>query len=241
MPPAPTLLLLMVVVLAASTLKAATGFGPAIVLVSLGGLLVGARDAIVLSALLDVVGGALLLPTVGGAAIARRWLPLGGALVAGTVVGAAALPFISERAAAIVVGVMVVAVGIWFLAGRPGRSTGRDPGRALAPGFVAGVSGGIVGVNGPILVAALGRSLDRHDLRAALIPVFLVAAVAQSLVYLAGGLVANAIVAVAALSVPAVVAGRFIGIRWFRHADERRFEIVVGVVVLAAALRLLTP
>lgn len=239
MPPATTLVLLAAVVLAAATLKAATGFGPAIILVSLGGLLIGARDAIVLSALLDVVGGWLLIPAVGGIAQARRWLPMSGALVAGTAVGAVALPFVPATVVAIAVGVMAATIGVWFLAGRPGRRATAEPGRAITAGLAAGVSGGLVGVNGPILVAALGRSLDRTDLRAALVPVFLAAALVQVAVYAAAGLVTGRILAMAAIALPALVAGRVIGDRWFRRAGERPFELVVGVVVFAAALRLL--
>lgn len=240
LPAAPVVAGVIVVLVVAHTLKAATGFGPAIVTVAFGGLLVGPRTAVLLSAALDVFSALLLLNVArrdGG--LGRLGQRLVAGLLVGTLVGSLLLGRVPAGSLDVLVGVLVLAVAGWFLAGRPGASLDDSADVAVVPaGLVAGVCGGLLGINGPPLIAVLGRRLGRERLRALLVPAFFAAGVVQTTTYAATGLYDLDILTLVVVGVPAVVVGRFLGEHVFRSLDERRFELVVGVLLVIAGGRL---
>ena len=72
---------------AAFLMKGMTGFGPAIVVVALGSLILPPREVIAMSSVLDTIAGAMLLRMDWNRQGLRFWLPLALAIVTGSIIG----------------------------------------------------------------------------------------------------------------------------------------------------------
>lgn len=251
---AATLLALAAVTLLAYAVKAATGFGPALVVVSLGSVLVGPVNAVVLAAFLDLVSGAGVLWLDRRRGSLERWWGLAASMSAGAVAGSLLLDVIPTAALTRVVAVGIVGFGVWMLL--PGRSPGEAPGsgaRRIAGGSTvggrgavqhavvaaAGVSGGLIGVGGPPLVVYYGSRIPRERFRALIVPLLLAAAVVRVATYGATGQVGGEVLVLLAASLPSLPLGLALGNRVFRRWSERSFRRAVALLVTVAGLRLL--
>ncbi len=250
-----TLVSLTLITLLAYAVKAATGFGPALVVVSLGSMLVGPAHAVILAAFLDMASGAGLLWLDRGRIAAEAWRGLAVTMAAGAVVGAMLLGVIPTATLTRVVAVGIVAFGVWMLATptmggstdestRPGAEP-RDDRRERA-GFsahlmaaIGGLSGGLIGVGGPPLVIYFGARLPRERFRALIVPLLLTAAVFRVATYALTGQVDRELMMLVLPSLPALPLGLALGNRLFRRWSDRGFRIAVSLLVTLAGLRLL--
>lgn len=236
---------LFLVALAAYCVKAATGFGPAIVVVGVGGLIIGHQEAIVLAALLD---------TTSGAAVTTRtdrpgypYLALGLSMVVGAVLGGAMLSRVSSDVVAAVVAATVLVLGFVMLV--RGRLRWRPPledavlqvrrrrWRDAAAGSVSGFCGGFTGIGGPPLVAYLHVAVRHSDFRPVLVRTLLFAAVARVATYTAEGLVTAEILTTLLVTLPAMPLGLLVGERLFAAVDESQFNRIVGFVMVASGVK----
>lgn len=246
-----TLLALAAVTLLAYAVKAATGFGPALVVVSLGSVLVGPVDAVILAAFLDLASGAGLLWMDRRRRIGEPWRSLALTMAAGAVAGSLLLDVLPTATLTLIVALGVVGFGLWMLMGTLApsrarrRATGSPPESPAAP-FIqqavvagAGISGGLIGVGGPPLVIYFGSRLPRDRFRAMIVPILLVAAVFRVLTYGATGQVDAEVLLLLAASLPALPLGLALGNRVFQRWSERSFRVAVALLVTAAGLSLL--
>jgi len=81
------LLIIAAIALLAFLVKGTTGFGPSIVIVSLGALFLPPHTVVVLSALLTVPAGMIMLWSDPIKGSCKFWVPLGAALAVGSIIG----------------------------------------------------------------------------------------------------------------------------------------------------------
>lgn len=246
-----TLLALAAITLLAYAVKAATGFGPALVVVSLGSVLVGPLNAVLLAAFLDLASGAGLLWMDRHRLAGEAWRGLAVTMAAGAVAGSLLLSVIPTATLTLVVALGVMGFGLWMLMGtlRPTRARLRaegPPAPWTRPGVVGhavvaggGVAGGLMGVGGPPLVLYFGARLSRDRFRAMIVPLLLVAAIFRAATYGATGQVNTEVMILLLASLPALPLGLALGNRLFQRWSERSFRVAIALLVTAAGLRLL--
>jgi uncharacterized protein len=241
------------ITLLAYAVKAATGFGPAIVVVSLGSLIIGPFQAVILAAFLDTLSGAAVMWLDRGRRPDRAWVGLAATMSAGAVAGGLLLPRVPTAALGPLVGAGVLGFGFWMLVARPGARepaaldaasppgpTAPPPAGLLDHGVVAaaGVSGGLIGVGGPPLVLYFGARRRKAEFRALIVPVLLAAAIARVATYGATGQVDASVLLLAAISLPSLPLGMVLGDRLFRRWSEEGFRMAIATLVILAGLRL---
>ena len=226
------------VMLLASIVRSAFGFGEALVAVPLLALAIPVKTAAPVAVLASIL--------VAGVVVAQdrrhvHWRSAG-LLVLSTFFG---IPFglfllktVSEPAAKAVLGAAVGAYALHALLGRR-RASLADDRYAWAFGFAAGVFGGAYGLNGPPL-AAYGamRGWTRERFRATLQGYFLPASAAGMCGYAVSGLWKRSVSGLFLWSLPSVLAGVFIGRALNRRLDEERFLrcLHVGLALVGALL-----
>jgi uncharacterized membrane protein YfcA len=224
-----------VIVAGAAMVNAMTGFGFALVGVPLLGVAVGARDAVVLLALLTLpmnVGLAwrhraeIVVPT------ARRQTL---AAFLGMPIGLVVLLAVSQQVLLGVIAVAVLATVVAFATGVELHPHG--PGVDYGSGFASGTLATSVGVNGPPLVAVYhGRGFAPSAFRATASAVFFVTGFAAAGLLIAAGAMSDegwlALVP-GALALPV---GWLLGNWLHDRTDEGRFRSVVLVLLVLAAV-----
>ncbi|MEM6337854.1 MAG: sulfite exporter TauE/SafE family protein, partial [Bacteroidota bacterium] len=190
----PILWLLAGIALLAFTLKATTGFGPSIVFIALGSLLIEPKTLVPASSLLDLLAGGLLLRIDTEGRTLRYWLPLGVSISVGAVVGALFLDAVPAETFRTVLGWFVLGLGVWFVLGIGGG--GREehlPAKASrldhAMTLLGGMFGGLAGISGPPIIWQFGRQYAKRAFRQVLVPIFFAAAVVRTIAYAGTGLV----------------------------------------------------
>ena len=231
---------ILLIVFVASVIRSTFGFGEALIAVPLLALILPVAIAAPLAVLLSVtiativvvqdwkhihVGSAgwLLLPTFAG-------IPFGVMLLAST----------HQQAVKIALAVVLIAFSGYFLIGRDAPRLEDDHrGWLLGCGFLAGVLGGVYGMNGPPLViyGAMRRWSPQH-FRATLQGYFLPAGVVTLAGYWIRGLWTPAVTHDYLLSlpalVPAILLGRLLNQRL--RGDAYLKYVYAGLVCIGAAL-----
>jgi uncharacterized membrane protein YfcA len=241
------LALLPCIAFAAFTLKGATGFGPAIVVVSIGSLILPPHLVIAVSAILDTLGGIVLLRYDRSSPSRAFWALLGVAIVCGSILGGVFLRLISPDPFKVVLGITILLLGFWFILvrarDRHGALKSHLPRHCSPADFgitaFAGTLGGLVGIDGPPIVWHFGRRFEKEVLRGILIRVFLAAALARVVTYSAAGLVNPDVLLYTAAAVPGLAAGVWLGNRVFFRISEATFSRITGAVLLIIGVRLL--
>lgn len=239
---------LVVIAFAAFLVKAMSGFGPALIVVSLGSLLFPPQAVIALSALLDTTAGVILTlldPALDGR---RFWIPASIAIVLGSIVGGLLMSLVSPDDFRSLLAVAILVLGAWFFLYRtrnggaaladavPAKATPADLGMSAA----GGVMGGFLGISGPPILWHLGRRMGKRPLRQVLIPIFLAAALARVGTYAATGVLTGSVLMLYLYALPGLIAGTYVGNRIFLHLSEVAFSRVIGILLLAVGIWLLT-
>ena len=221
--------------------KGVTSFGAALVCVPLLGIfLADARDFVPMLAVLNAVTNGVLLKRFWrdvdrGAVL---WL-LAGALV-GIPFGAqllATLPPASLRTLIGVAVVLSVPMIFWIRRLKHGNPIGRP--WALLAGIVSGVCGGAVAIDGPPVVAHAAIAQPTKEKRfATLIAYFFVGALIRIAVYLQEGLLDADGWRLALWTLPAVGMGLALGTRIYLRLDEKAFDRMMALVLLASGFAL---
>lgn len=232
----------------AHLVKGITGFGSGLVLIPVLAWLWGPREAIFVSACLDLVAG------LGHAWRARRLLRVG--LVAAVVVplfagqwlGTWLLVALPERAVARLVGALIALFALEILLRpiRPGRGELTDLphearpllARAAVAGTLGGVLGGLTGASGPPIILYMRRWYREVFFRAQLMAIFLLGAVSMVSLLWARGIGQPALLPRVALLLPSLFAGAALGTWLSTRLDRATFARLVGAVVLFAGLGL---
>ena len=225
-------------------IMAMTGFGSAIVLVSLGTLLMPVQELIPIVALIELVACLALTRADWQPGGGRFWGPAALTMVAGSVVGAMLLKRLEPGAMSVLIGAVIVTLGGWLWFGRRGAGQlgAQLPARASALDMVvtglAGVTGGLFGMSGPLMVWHFGRRFDKATFRRAVVPIFLASSVACVISYGALGMLSWRSAAQALGCVPAVFVGLWIGQRLFKRIPEQRFGQLIGAILVVVGAKM---
>ena len=224
-----------------------TGFGPAIVFISFGTLLFSPKEIIATSAVLDLLAGLLLAPSIGSREQPRFLLGLILAMSFGTVLGALALGIVSAEQYLLLLALAIFSLAIWFTFFRarnqstvlrsslPERAAADD----LAFSAFAGLCGGLFGISGPPIIWHLGRQYQKEAFRGILVTIFVAVAFVRTTSYGVTGMMNQQVLTFVLVSIPGLLLGLMLGKKAFLGVSERRFSCVVGLVLFAVAIKLL--
>ncbi len=216
----PVFLVLALAVLASFFVSSSAGLGGSLVLIPSLALLIGAKEAVVLGALL------LGLNNVVKAFAYRESLPfraagvLVGLLMVGSFIGASALVRAPDR----LVGIGVLAsFAVSLVAERRNWLQVRQVGGPLLA-LGAGATSGFTGTSGPLKGAALRNlRLDRAHLVGGASLASLAGDATKTVVFAREGLLVGDTTRVAALCVPLMFAGTFLGRRFNKSLSENGY------------------
>jgi uncharacterized membrane protein YfcA len=139
-------------------------------------------------------------------------------------------------------GMVLVGVGAIFLF-RPPRHAALDGRWAEAPiGLVSGLLTGLFGTGGPPLIMYYQlKGVDKTVFRGTLMAIFLLMTAVRVPSYAAFGLITIPRLVSAAVVLPAVLLGAFIGQRVHLRLDELQFQRLVSLALVAIGFVLLIP
>lgn len=228
----------------AHVVKGLTGFGSAIVFVTLGSLIYEPVKVIVLVSLLDFIGGGYL--TVLNPQFFENkqyWAPIGLLMVVGAVAGGWLLSVVPASIFEYLLGAAIVIISIWFLSGRlkPGESSDGSNEISVFDGFVgafSGLCGGFTGMGGPPLVAYMGSKFEKDLFRAVVVPIFLMAA-ARFSTYVYLGMVETGNLWMYVFPSIGVLIGNHVGNHFFDEVEQKWFTVLIGIILLLSGIRLL--
>lgn len=241
------LILLPMIAFVAFFVKAISGFGPAIVVVAFGSLILPPYAIVPVSALLDATAGLILVGLDPVRGREKYWVPLAIAITAGSVIGGYFLTLITPETFQSIIAVAILLLGVWFFAGRTRNGQGiladDIPEKSSTGDMIAsalgGLMGGFLGISGPPLLWHFGRRFTKRPLRQILIPVFLVAALARAVTYAGAGVLVGATVEAYVIALPGLLLGIFAGNRLFVSLSETTFSRVIGILLCGVGVRLL--
>lgn len=234
-----------VLALISQVVKGLTGFGSAIVFVSIGSMFYDPVNVIVLASVLDVVGGAYLI-SLNPDFLDNRlyWLPLGFLMVIGAVFGSYMLSLLPASVFEYLFGSAIVVISLWFITGR--SEIEKVPEEVHKFGFSDGIigvfsgfCGGFVGMGGPPLVAYIGNKFDKKLFRAVVVPVFLMSAGSRVLTYGYLDMVETGNLFLYVFPPLGVLIGNRIGDNYFENVSQKRFTVVIGIILMLSGIRML--
>lgn len=237
------LLLACLIVFAAMVIRGFTGFGGALLMVPLLGLVWDVRLAIVLVACIQFVTGMMLV------SLARKsvnWPVLTPMLLVGAI-GLAAGSYLLARLPvewiARIVGVVAVVLGLISLLRRVAiaQEIARPPVALTAGvGLTAGLLHGLVGTSGPVMVPYLQRLLPSPSaMRATLLCYFLILDVLRIGGYLRLGVIDGSVLRWAVWLIPVAILGSVVGARIQVQVSDNVFRIAVSSLLIVAGALLL--
>jgi uncharacterized protein len=233
----------MALVFGASVVRGLTGFGLAIILVPLLGLIVAPAEAVVISILLQLLAGPIGLKRI--LADGERDTAKVIALVAicATPFGVWLLTITPPDVAR--VAIAAIALGSFAMLFVPAKQ-GAKPGliETTATGIAAGLLTGFASMPGPpVVLFYMRRKLAPHVARGSMLLVFFATAIAGSVAAAAMGVATWHLLWLSALFFPALYIGTRLGELAFGQVSEvawRSFVgLVLGVAGVAAVIRLL--
>ena len=232
------------IVFGAMVVRGFAGFGGALLMVPLLGLVWDIRLAIVVVAFIQVLTGAMLA-VMGRRAIDRPTLvPVLLWSVAGLAAGSLLLASLPVEWIARILGVVTIVIGGVSLLRRV--SLAQTPGRASIAvtsgvGLTAGLLHGLIGTSGPVVVPFFQRVLIVPvRMRSTLLAYFLVLDVLRIGGYVQLDLVSGSALQRAALLVPVAVVGSVIGSRIHVQVSDDVFRVSVAVLLIVSGVLLLT-
>jgi uncharacterized membrane protein YfcA len=228
------------VILLATLVRSALGFGEALIAVPLLALVIPVEMAAPLACLVSItVAAVILLQDRHHVHLAGAWRLVLSTLP-GIPLGLLLLTAVAEPIVKAILGVIIFTFSTWCLVGRKPPELSDD--RWAWPfGFAAGVLGGAYGMNGPPLVVyGTLRRWSPGQLRATLQGYFLLASLAGMVGYALAGLWVTPVTHYYLLSLPLVVLAIFLGRVANRRLDARSFVLYVHAALIVVGLVLVT-
>ncbi|MBN8844222.1 MAG: sulfite exporter TauE/SafE family protein [Sphingomonadales bacterium] len=228
----------------AAFVRGLTGFGMAIILVPLLGMLMPPGEAVVLGIILQLLIGPVGFRRIANDADRRTAVPIGLLAMVATPIGMLALKAVSPDVARLLIA--IIAIGAFLLILMPQHPDGHRPGAASIglTGVASGVLTGFAAMPGPPVVPFyLRQRIDPAVARASMMLVFFATAIAGTLASLWLGLATKHLFVVAVLLFVPMWLGDNVGTRLFGRVPVSVWRsivaVVLGVAGLSALLRLL--
>lgn len=236
------LLLVFGLVAVASASQAVTGFGFVLLTLPVLALVFGPHTAVVACVVVGIVLTAWgWWQTRADVSYAPMKLLMIGCVI-GLPVGLLVFTRISERGLLVLIGILIITSALLLVA-RVRIPSGR--GALLAAGTVSGALLVTTGTNGPPMAIALQAArLTARQFRGTLQALMTVQSILAVALFAGTGRITSTVLTIAAVSVPAIVIGWYVGERVFRRLSAEAVRRVVlgalfinGAVLVASALR----
>jgi uncharacterized membrane protein YfcA len=232
-----------VVIVACYAARGSTGFGAAAAMPLLG-LVVPVKILVPVWTLLGATSSLTLVVREYRQVAVRELLRTLPTALIGIAIGLTVFKLLDARALARGLGLLVIAYGGYVVWGtwRP-QARRRPPGRLIAP--LAGILGGAVGTTfgtmASIFYAIYFDAIDlaKEHFRATMSAMILALSILRGLGYFAVGEFSLDVLVVFALAFPMMLAGIFIGDRFYTGMSDVAFKRLVGVVLIVSGLALL--
>jgi len=228
------LVLVFLIIFGTTLIRAAVGFGNALIAMPLLVMLLGVRTASPLVALLG--------PLIAFTMLILEWeefdFKAAGKLLLASLVGIpVGLFFLSRAPESLVRGVLglvLVGFGIFNLWGPP-LPTLKQPFFSYLFGFIAGVLGGAYNTNGPpVVIYGVMRRWSAEKFRATLQGYFLISGLLIILGHGLSGFWTREVWNLFFLSLPAVLLAVLVGLWFARRIPEERFRLILNLFLIAA-------
>ncbi|MFY7838563.1 MAG: sulfite exporter TauE/SafE family protein [Novosphingobium sp.] len=219
----------------AAFVRGLAGFGMAILLVPLIGLVISPGEAVVVSNMLGLLIGLVGARKVWNAGETSAGV-IGGVAMLLTPVGLLVLFATPPGLARVLIAVVAIAAFVLvLLPAKPGHAPGRV--ETGFTGAAAGLLTGFAGMPGPPVVPYyLRRPIPREVARASMLTVFLLTSVASTVAALALGLASWRDALFAALLFVPVLAGNHLGAKAFGKVSDAAWRGFVGFLLAMSAL-----
>lgn len=230
-------------VFGASLVRGLTGFGLAIILVPLLGLIVPPAEAVVISILLQLLAGPIGLKRILADGERATTMPISIAAMLATAPGVWLLSVTPPDVARLAIALLALAAfGLMFVPAKQGAVPGRN--ETIATGVAAGLLTGFASMPGPPVVPFyLRRKLAPNIARASMLTVFFACAIAGSIAAFAMGVADLHLLWISILFYPALYIGTLLGEMAFGKVSEPVWRTLVGAILgvagAAAVARLL--
>jgi hypothetical protein len=134
----------------------------------------------------------------------------------------------------LLIGISVLLLAVKLaLSGSTAVPTGRWELPPWLGGILAGVSGGLVGISGPFMVAGTSR-YEKSSMRRLLVVVFLIEGLVKLVVYSTNGILTSRCFNLSLKAVPAIIAGLVIGAWLHNRVSQQLFlRILAGILFIA--------
>lgn len=231
-------------VFGASLVRGLTGFGLAIILVPLLGLIVPPAEAVAISILLQLLAGPIGLKRILADGERSTAIPISGWAMAATPFGVGLLSVTPPDVARLVIALLALAAfGLMFVRAKEGAVPGRK--ETVATGIAAGLLTGFASMPGPPVVPYyLRRALSPAVARASMLMVFFACSIAGTIAAFAMGVANLHLLWLSILFYPALYTGTRLGELAFGKVSEPVWRTLVGVILgiagIAAVARLLS-
>ncbi|MFN3620776.1 TSUP family transporter [Sphingorhabdus sp.] len=235
--------MLAAVTFGAAYIRGLTGFGMAIILVPLFGLIVKPGEAVVIAILLQTLIGPVGLKVILADAHRQSALLIAGFAVLATPLGILLLMHTTPDVARLMIA--AIAIGAFLLVLLPQRGELRPGPRETAlTGIAAGVLTGFAAMPGPPVVPFyLRQPIPPKEARASMMLVFFATAIAGTISAFALGLADGRLLWLSLLLFPSVLLGNWLGARSFGKVAAKVWRSfvagILGLAGLSAVIRLL--
>lgn len=241
---APTsILLAALVTFGAAAIRGLTGFGMAIILVPLLGIVMRPDQAVVLAILLQLMIGPVGLRAIVANSDRESSLTIAGFAMVATPFGLWLLAHISTDIARLLIS--VIAIGAFVLVIMP-HGQSRAPGRpaTILTGILSGILTGFAAMPGPPVIPYYLRGhYSAETARASMMLIFFATAIAGTAATLLTGLVTPQQLMLAVLLFLPMIVGNYLGGRAFGTINPKLWRSLVagllGLAALSAVARLL--
>lgn len=229
----------------AAYVRGLTGFGMAIILVPLLGMIIAPGQAVVLAILLQLLIGPVGIRAIMADADRRTAVPIGLLAMVVTPLGMLALKAITPDVARLTI--TLIAVGAFIAVLLPKKPEGHEPGAVAigATGLAAGVLTGFAAMPGPPVVPFYyRRHLEPRVARASMLLIFFATAIAGTGAALWTGLATWRLFVLALLLFAPMWLGNRLGARHFGgvppHVWQGLVAAVLGLSAVSAVVRILS-
>jgi uncharacterized protein len=223
-------------VFCASIVRGLTGFGMALILVPLLGLIVPPAEAVVISILLQLLAGPIGLKRILADGERSTAISISIAAIAATPFGVWLLSVTPSDIARLAIALIALATfALLFVPARESAVPGQK--ESVATGIAAGLLTGFASMPGPAVVPFyMRRRLPPKVARASMLMVFFANAIAGSIAAFAIGIASLHLLWLSILGYPALYIGTRLGELAFGKVSEATWRTFVGLILGLAAI-----
>jgi hypothetical protein len=234
-----TLIFAAIIVLLAAFVRAASGFGYALLATPMLTLVMEAKSVVVLNMILGSVSNVLVFWQMRRHIDFRRAVLLSLGSIPGMPIGAYLLSSLDQSIIKLAIAVVVIPFSILLLLGHSHQFK-RDTLGSVVAGFMGGLLGGSTGLGGPpVVLFLLNQGMVTERFVGTLSAYFLFNGVILIGTYSSLGMVTSDILTKAAVLLPTLWLGSYIGIKLLPKINAVLFKRIASVIVTVTAVTII--